>query len=839
MATFNHSSSGNPNPALNRSRSHGSFSKSTGEVVTSPPPKPIYANSMGSIRETGIIDKLMPTFGFIICCERNESIFFHFSQYSGNSSDLRAGDEIEFEVGTDSRTNKLIARRLVRLPAGTVSFESISEERLLGKVDCEPRVVSTPTGSGDGAKGNRSSKSYTDPGMGRIIYERSGEFFFIPYAFTDVNDERDIHKGDEVSFYMSKNKRSGALRARMVRLVQSATLETVQGIVKTLKDSFGFIERADMEKDIFFHYSELASGTESDIVAGACVEFVIQNRQGKEVATLIKVLASGSVQFDTVGEEVFQGAVKTPVIRSFTHGRGKELEPLPGELVYQSDVDGIITLPYTHKDQIGDYTMLAGDIVYFSKATDKRSGAVRATNVVLHKLIESQRQPKDRETGMVAALRDGFGFIRCAERDMRLFFHFNEVIDTEHRLTQHDEVEFTVQNDYTNERLHAVRVKILTAGSVQFEVVSEKTFSGSVEDELPGECGRNKPNILKIQADGDYGTIHYLNSSGEPQVVNFYWSVEPLQFGDQVEFRVATRSYDKLQFALDIKVLQKSKDIRFRGFVATLKDSYGFIESEEHDCELFFPFSSCNKFCDPRELDVMDEVEYCIVRKINRLAADEIKKLPRGTITTEQVQPGSYEGTVLRPMKSSEDPQDYEGLIKPGSNGTINSTHNSSSSLPAQLPYTATSLVDHRIVLQEGDPVQFQVGLAVDGTGMRAVNIVSSHAFLRGHVESIKGQGQYGFIAYQNEGGPGSVFFHMNSLTEGCDPSELRPGDEVEFLITLNQKTQKNSAIHVKKLSASVRPDRLIRKSSIPNTLTSTVIIRQPKGPDGTKGFTL
>ena len=69
-------------------------------------------------------------------------------------------DEIEFEVGTDSRTNKLIARRLVRLPAGTVSFESISEERLLGKVDCEPRVVSTPSGGeggGGGGKGNRVS----------------------------------------------------------------------------------------------------------------------------------------------------------------------------------------------------------------------------------------------------------------------------------------------------------------------------------------------------------------------------------------------------------------------------------------------------------------------------------------------------------------------------------------------------------------------------------------------------------------------------------------------------------------------------------------------------------
>ena len=29
----------------------------------------------------------------------------------------------------------------------------------------------------------------------------------MPYTFTDVNDDRDIHKGDEVSFYMAKNKR--------------------------------------------------------------------------------------------------------------------------------------------------------------------------------------------------------------------------------------------------------------------------------------------------------------------------------------------------------------------------------------------------------------------------------------------------------------------------------------------------------------------------------------------------------------------------------------------------------------------------------------------------------
>ena len=135
---------------------------------------------------------------------------------------------------------------------------------------------------------------------------------------------------------------------------------------------------------IFFHYSELSSGMEADITVGSAVEFIVQNRQvqpktmciycymrmisssfphplplsfflslppslppsflppskGKEVATQLKILPPGSVQFDDVATEEFQGAVKQPVIRSFTHGRGKEAEPITGEIIYQSDVEG-------------------------------------------------------------------------------------------------------------------------------------------------------------------------------------------------------------------------------------------------------------------------------------------------------------------------------------------------------------------------------------------------------------------------------------------------------------------------------------------------------------------
>lgn len=81
-------------------------------------------------------------------------------------------------------------------------------------------------------------------------------------------------------------------------------------------------------------------------------------------------------------------------------------------------------------------------------------------------------------------------------------------------------------------------------------------------------------------------------------------------------------------------------------------------------------YSSCNKYCDPRDLKLLDEVEYGLVRKNGRLSADEIKKLPAGTISgevrelisdgcglyiiTQTIQPESHEGTIYRQMKNSD-----------------------------------------------------------------------------------------------------------------------------------------------------------------------------------------
>lgn len=50
-----------------------------------------------------------------------------------------------------------------------------------------------------------------------------------------------------------------------------------QGVVCSLKESFGFIERGDVVREIFFHFSE-AKGIADTMELGDDVEFTIQTR---------------------------------------------------------------------------------------------------------------------------------------------------------------------------------------------------------------------------------------------------------------------------------------------------------------------------------------------------------------------------------------------------------------------------------------------------------------------------------------------------------------------------------------------------------------------------------
>ena len=64
-------------------------------------------------------------------------------------------------------------------------------------------------------------------------------------------------------------------------------------------------------------------------------------------------------------------------------------------------------------------------------------------------------------------------------------------------------------------------------------------------------------------------------------MVNFYWCPEVLQFGDMMDFCVATRSYDGLKYAVDIAVVQRARDIQFQLHIAP-RHTHTYTDTNTH-----------------------------------------------------------------------------------------------------------------------------------------------------------------------------------------------------------------------------------------------------------------
>jgi hypothetical protein len=74
-------------------------------------------------------------------------------------------------------------------------------------------------------------------------------------------------------------------------------------------------------------------------------------------------------------------------------------------------------------------------------------------------------------------------------------------------------------------------------------------------------------------------------------------------------------------------------------------------------------------------------------------------------------------------------------------------------------------------------------------------------------------------------------------LSDVQDSSELYVGDDVEFVVVQNLRGSR-AAFNVRKTCEKPRPERLIaRMKSVSEEGRKVMVIRQPRGPDGTRGF--
>ncbi|XP_029689072.1 cold shock domain-containing protein E1 isoform X6 [Takifugu rubripes] len=793
-----------------------------------------YANGTGpGIRETGVVEKLLTSYGFIQCSERQARLFFHCSQYNGNLQELKIGDDVEFEVAPDRRTGKPIAVKLLKIKP-----EMLTEERISGQVgpvlhaypftelhaSINPVVSAVPTHlDGKSAPGQVPT--------GSVCYERNGEVFYLTYTSDDVEGNMRVDMGDKVSFYIETNKLTGAVSARNIQLVKKKQLRC-QGVVCATKEAFGFIERADVVKEIFFHYSEFKGDLEA-LQAGDDVEFTIKDRNGKEVATDVRLLPQGTVIFEDISIEQFEGTVVKVIPKVPTKNQN---DPLPGRISARIGFTEK-ELPFGEKDTKSKVTLLEGDHIQFNISTDRRDKLERATNIDI--LPDTFNFTKEtREMGVIAAIRDGFGFIKCVDRDARMFFHFSEVLE-ETQLHISDEVEFTVVPDMLSaQRNHAVRIKKLPKGTVSFHTQSEQRFVGVVEKDTVAtknsSPNKNKEKGKVIEKEPDEGVIVYDDCGLKVSVPYHTKDLEAgihLQAGDKVEFSISEVKRTGLQSAVSVRLLNRTVSKKVYGFVATLKDNFGFIETANHDQEIFFHYS---EMCgDLDSLELGDTVEYSPSKgKGNKISAEKVTKVAPVNPLGEDIDATVMTGKVIRPLRSVDPSQsEYQGLIEVIEEGA---------SKCQKIPFGIMSMANKADCLQKGEPVKFQL-CTVAQTGQKMACIVVPQR--RALVECVKDQ--FGFITYE-VGESKKLFFHVKEVQ---DSLELQTGDEVEFTVVLNQRTGKFSACNVRRISeapkpvVTPRPERLVKRlKSV--TLDDAnaprlIVLRQPRGPDSTKGFGL
>lgn len=545
----------------------------------------------------------------------------------------------------DRRTGKPIASRVVKIRSeapvedGSGFVDNSSEQLANGFITTEP-------------VGNKD---------GRVAYENQGECFFLPFTVEDLEPGTRLQPNDKVTFKIFTDK-SGNLRARKLALLQS-TPDQYQGIICTKKDTFGFIERADVVREIFFHATEC--GDFKNLNVGDEVAFQIQTRNDKKVAVNLQILPKGSVVFEDVSSERVSGFITRMPDKFISNGVGRsQYSSSASSAITSSNLtssnntsitpaieSGLIKynqdeICFALKDINGEFTVRVGDLVTFNFVTDRRDGMKHAGKIELHdNCFNITNEP--REQGYIASLKDAYGFIKCFNREgTKVYFKLTEVLDINHPININDEVEFTVTQDISSPgKQQASRIRFLPNGTILRNLISKSDTSPNNCNVIPvtnvtattqlatgfdyplidlgsdDSCNlaasnasgvkRNEfvtltqGNAIRSDTWSDIlSTIPIQITSSNPENSNFangYSNPNVMAHPDLMSVELDPRSNDLLPPVRFKPTMTRDDSGDFaprngakssgEGFIAALKDSFGFIENDDHQTEIFFHFT--------------------------------------------------------------------------------------------------------------------------------------------------------------------------------------------------------------------------------------------------------
>ena len=328
------------------------------------------------------------------------------------------------------------------------------------------------------------------------------------------------------------NSRGGARRGRGGGGGSSrSNLPIEQGIICSLKESFGFIHCADRPEELFFHYSEVSGCHPDTLQIDTEVEFRIGaasnsrnsgSEEKKMAAFQIEPLVSGTIVWETEIEsgKRFQGLVERQIRNDQRGGRDSSnnnsnegsiriLEPQDAEtkdgqeLKATGSLARFLAVSYAPpenksmdiRSSNGPNRLFRGDLVEFTLVTDRRTKEVNARSITLiqsekdRSRIEKEKKLLEQavsEEGVVISLKSDFGFLKSNKRREHIYFHYSHIVipetEEEFVLKEGQEMKFlvVVENDNHNQKCSARQLECLPKGSVIFHRVVAKGLTGVV-----------------------------------------------------------------------------------------------------------------------------------------------------------------------------------------------------------------------------------------------------------------------------------------------------------------------------------------------------------------------
>ncbi|XP_023214155.1 cold shock domain-containing protein E1-like, partial [Centruroides sculpturatus] len=133
-------------------------------------------------------------------------IFFHSSECK-DFKNLNLGDDVEFTI--QIRNNKEVAINIVHLPLGTVVFDDVSKETVMGHVIKMFDKLQT---------------RHPEPMSGKIRYRRDSREMEISFGEKDTKGDFTLQVGDWVQFNIATDRRDKLQHATNIDLLDESFL---------------------------------------------------------------------------------------------------------------------------------------------------------------------------------------------------------------------------------------------------------------------------------------------------------------------------------------------------------------------------------------------------------------------------------------------------------------------------------------------------------------------------------------------------------------------------------------------------------------------------------------